>query len=139
SPTVEKLPAFLHAHLKRFHGRLKLLAVGSRGVWTITKRREVKRALAGLATDVVVMSDVEAAFLSIFGRARPGLMVISGTGSIGYGRSKKISARAGGLGPLKGDEGSAFWIGRKWLKRHNAKEAGSVRRIALKTHLVIRK
>src|SRR5207245_2745840 len=25
-------------------------------------------------------------------------------------------ARAGGLGPLLGDEGSAFWIGREWLR-----------------------
>lgn len=25
-------------------------------------------------------------------------------------------ARAGGLGPLVGDEGSAFWLGREWLR-----------------------
>jgi len=42
----------------------------------------------------------------------PGIVVISGTGSICYGRnSKGQEARAGGWGPLFGDEGSAYAVG----------------------------
>jgi N-acetylglucosamine kinase-like BadF-type ATPase len=46
-----------------------------------------------------------------------GVLIISGTGSIAYARdSDGCARRAGGLGPLLGDEGSAFWIGRAWLR-----------------------
>ena len=49
---------------------------------------------------------------------RSGVVVIAGTGSIAYGqKSDGTSARAGGLGPDQGDEGSGYWIGREWLAR----------------------
>lgn len=42
----------------------------------------------------------------------PGVMVIAGSGSIAYGINKAgEEGRAGGLGYLMGDEGSAWWIG----------------------------
>ncbi|MGH7314247.1 MAG: BadF/BadG/BcrA/BcrD ATPase family protein, partial [Candidatus Rokuibacteriota bacterium] len=42
---------------------------------------------------------------------------LSGTGSIVIGRNTGGRwARAGGLGPLLGDEGSAFWLGQQWLR-----------------------
>ena len=47
-------------------------------------------------------------------RARPGVVVLAGTGSIAYGRTGDgRSARAGGWGPLFGDEGSGFTLGRR--------------------------
>ena len=46
-----------------------------------------------------------------------GVILNAGTGSIAYGRNADGEwARAGGLGPLLGDEGSAFWIGKEALK-----------------------
>lgn len=40
-----------------------------------------------------------------------GVALIAGTGSIAVGRARDgISARAGGWGPLIGDEGSAYWV-----------------------------
>lgn len=46
----------------------------------------------------------------------PGVVIISGTGSIAYGRNPAgRAARAGGWGYLLGDEGSGFWIGRRAL------------------------
>jgi len=179
SPTVDHLAAFLKKHLARFHGELSCLGVGSRGVWKIRKRREVARALKGLAKKIVVMSDVEAAWLAAFGDARaeargpraetritagklgarrsalgPGIVVVAGTGSIAYGRrSDGTFARAGGLGPEKGDEGSGYWIGKEWLRKnrllrfpsspHGGRgfegEGGAVRKTASKALLVIRK
>src|SRR5262245_17313898 len=47
---------------------------------------------------------------------QPGVVVISGTGSIAYGRDGAGHAsRAGGWGYLLGDEGGGFWIGRAAL------------------------
>jgi N-acetylglucosamine kinase-like BadF-type ATPase len=46
-----------------------------------------------------------------------GVVVIAGTGSIAYGERGARTARRGGLGPLLGDEGSAYWIGRAAVRR----------------------
>ena len=49
--------------------------------------------------------------------ARPGVVVIAGTGSIAYGRlDDGREARAGGWGYLMGDEGSGYDIGRHALR-----------------------
>ena len=145
SPTITDLPVFLRKHVKDFHGKLEGLAVGSRAVWAQAKRRSVNRAIHDLAKKTVVMSDVEAAWLASFTSC--GIIVISGTGSIAYGRySDGKSARAGGLGPQKGDEGSGYWIGKKWLLgSEGAREQGgkgarkTVRDIAKKAPFVIQK
>jgi N-acetylglucosamine kinase-like BadF-type ATPase len=45
-----------------------------------------------------------------------GVVVISGTGSVAFGRnSQGDEARAGGWGPTLGDEGSGYWIAREGL------------------------
>jgi N-acetylglucosamine kinase-like BadF-type ATPase len=142
SPTVPDLPAFLKKTLKRFHGDLSGLAVGSRGVWKQSKRRWLKNRLHGLAKEIIVMSDVEAAWLAAF--RSQGILIISGTGSIAYGRTASGKfARAGGLGPDKGDEGSGYWIGKEWLNRSGrARERGSessIRNIAALAPKVIQK
>jgi N-acetylmuramic acid 6-phosphate etherase len=47
---------------------------------------------------------------------RVGVVVIAGTGSIAYGVDRHgKTARAGGLGPMLADEGSAAWIGHRGL------------------------
>ncbi len=116
SPTVPDLPAFLRHHLKRFRGKLEGLAVGSRAIWKKAARSSLKRQLHGLAKHIIVMSDVEGAWISAF--SSHGIVVIAGTGSIAYGRtSTGRFARAGGLGPKIGDEGSGYWIGKEWLRK----------------------
>jgi N-acetylglucosamine kinase-like BadF-type ATPase len=104
----------------RRHGwsrrRVQVMVVASRGLWTARERRALAKSLRGLARRVAVISDAQAALLGALGN-RPGVLVLSGTGSIlvGYdGRGRW--ARAGGLGPLIGDEGSGFWLGREWLR-----------------------
>jgi len=93
-----------------------VLVVASRGVWTASERRRLAHRLGGLARRVVVLSDAQAAHLGALG-GRPGVLILSGTGSIVIGRNANGRwARAGGLGPLLGDEGSAFWLGRQWLR-----------------------
>lgn len=95
----------------------KVLCVGVAGVGRDVEREALWQALMSreVAEDVVVHPDAMIALDDAFGDG-PGLMVISGTGSVGYGRGPAGSfARCGGWGPMCGDEGSGAWIGRKAL------------------------
>jgi glucosamine kinase len=59
----------------------------------------------------IVVNDVVAAWAAATG-ARPGIGVISGTGSNVFGVGADGAAwRAGGWGQLLGDEGSGYWLG----------------------------
>jgi N-acetylglucosamine kinase-like BadF-type ATPase len=116
---VAALPGLLRRVWKRWGlgpARVGGLVVASRGIWTAAERRRLEAKLRGLARCVRATSDAQAAHLgALDGQA--GVLLLAGTGSIVIGRG--ISGpwrRAGGLGPLLGDEGSAFWIGREWLR-----------------------
>ncbi|TCL64082.1 BadF/BadG/BcrA/BcrD ATPase family protein [Rhizobium sp. BK251] len=63
----------------------------------------------------IVLNDVDAAHLGAFA-GRPGVLILSGTGSMSWARNGAgVSARAGGWGDVIGDEGSSYWIGRAAL------------------------
>jgi N-acetylglucosamine kinase-like BadF-type ATPase len=70
----------------------------------------ILRKASRLSCPLGVGNDAEPALAGAIGDIE-GLLLIAGTGSIAYGRSRSgESARAGGLGHLLGDEGSAFRI-----------------------------
>ena len=103
------------------------VVVAARGVWTAAERRAATRQLHGLGRRVSVLSDVEAAYRGAIGE-RSGLLVLAGTGSIVLARTARGRwIRAGGLGPLFGDGGSAFALGRDWLA---AADPSRARRLA---------
>ncbi len=118
APSLADLPGFLRRFWRQWRlsrGRVAALVVAAKGIWTPAERRLEERRLRGLARRVKVIPDVEAAFLGALGDC-PGVLILAGTGSIVLGQNQRGRwARAGGLGPLLGDEGSAFWIGRLWL------------------------
>ena len=63
----------------------------------------------------IIVGDHVTAYYTVTG-GRPGIVVIAGTGSIGYGRVKDgVEARAGGWEWLVSDEGSAYDIARRAL------------------------
>lgn len=69
----------------------------------------------GFRTGVVVVNDALVALVAGAGD-NPGIVIVSGTGSITYGVNQcRMAARAGGWGFLLGDEGSGYWIGRHAL------------------------
>ncbi len=117
-PASDDLPAALRAVWRRWHlgpAEVAHLVVATRGVWTASERRAAGGRLRSLARRVTVISDAEAAHLGALA-GRPGLLVLAGTGSIVLGRGAGGRwVRAGGLGPLFGDGGSAFALGRDWL------------------------
>lgn len=76
--------------------------------------RDVMRRL-GFRSNALIVNDALIALVAGAG-ASPGVVVISGTGSIAYGVSHHgVAARSGGWGPTLGDEGSGYWIGRRAL------------------------
>ncbi len=65
--------------------------------------------------DIEIVGDMIIALHAAFG-AKPGIVVIAGTGSVAYGRNAKgQTARVGGWGAPVSDEGSGNWIGRRAL------------------------
>ncbi len=90
------------------------LCFGTAGVDTESTRRMIENMLDGLkfSCPVKVVND---AVIALYANTRgnPGIMLISGTGSIGYGiNAQKRTWRVGGFGYLVGDEASAYWVAR---------------------------
>ena len=70
----------------------------------------------GLNSRIVIVNDALIA-LETGAPGQPGVVIISGTGSIAYGRNAAgEAARSGGWGYVLGDEGSGYWIGRAALR-----------------------
>jgi glucosamine kinase len=68
-------------------------------------------AEAGVGGELAICGDEEIALDGAF-HGGPGILVIAGTGSNAIGRSSDGQLfRAGGWGPVLGDEGSGYWIG----------------------------
>lgn len=96
--------------------RVDLITVGGTRLGATADRAALRRALKPLAGRVRVMTDFELAHLAAFGGG-PGVLLVASTGSVAYARGARgRSRRAGGLGPLLGDEGSGFWLGREALR-----------------------
>lgn len=69
----------------------------------------------GYKMATLVVNDALIALVAGVGDA-PGIVIVSGTGSICYGRDGADgAARSGGWGYIIGDEGSGYWIGRRAL------------------------
>jgi N-acetylglucosamine kinase-like BadF-type ATPase len=70
----------------------------------------------GYKARVLVVNDALVA-LEAGAPGQAGVVIISGTGSISYGRNDEgLAARSGGWGYVLGDEGSGYWIGRAALR-----------------------
>jgi glucosamine kinase len=99
------------------HVTPRVLAIGVAGAGREAERQELWQALVSrdLASELVIHSDFSIALDDAFGDG-PGVLLISGTGSVAFGRSPTgATARCGGWGPVCGDEGSGAWIGRRAL------------------------
>jgi N-acetylglucosamine kinase-like BadF-type ATPase len=78
---------------------------------------EAQRFLKSLGfANSIINADIVTAHAGAFG-GEPGVLALAGTGAafIGVTRDGR-RIHAGGWGPLCGDEGSAYWIGRKSLQ-----------------------
>jgi glucosamine kinase len=103
--------ACTNAHVH--HDQIRYAVVGLAGAARPEISAEVRNDLSRiLKCPVEVLGDMTIALEAAFAGG-PGVIVISGTGSIAYGRNQHgQTARAGGMGPATSDEGSGHWIGR---------------------------
>jgi N-acetylglucosamine kinase-like BadF-type ATPase len=139
APRPRDIRRFLHRLWRQrgWQGRVASLVVAARGVWTTPERTAVRALLRGLGQRVHVISDAEAAWMAALGDGA-GVLILAGTGSIALARTARGRwARAGGLGPLLGDEGSAFWLGREWL-RASGRHVRTLRAVATSADPVLR-
>jgi N-acetylglucosamine kinase-like BadF-type ATPase len=91
------------------------LCMGAAGVDRENEKMLLERLFQsyGLSCPLYIANDAEAMLASGVGKPE-GVVVISGTGSIAYGRDKRgNTTRSGGWGHLIGDEGSGYWIARE--------------------------
>jgi len=94
-----------------------VLVVGAAGAGRDPERSELREALRSerLAVRTVVVGDLDIALEAAFG-AGPGIVLISGTGSVAVARGPHgATHRRGGYGWQMGDEGSGYAIGREAL------------------------
>jgi N-acetylglucosamine kinase-like BadF-type ATPase len=94
------------------------ICLGIAGVDRATDEAVVRAILKriGYKARILVVNDALIALQAGVGDA-PGIVIVSGTGSIAYGRNRQGEAsRAGGWGYVLGDEGSGYWIGRLALR-----------------------
>ena len=112
---VEKvLHQVMEAALDGFAPRPSAICLGIAGVDREDDAQIVRAIMRRISpgSRVLVVNDALVALVAGVGRA-PGIVVLSGTGSIAYGRNAQgEAARAGGWGHVIGDEGSGYWIGR---------------------------
>lgn len=86
------------------------IAGASRPEVVQTVRESVSRLVS---CEINIVGDMKIAMEAAFS-GTPGVIVMSGTGSIAYGVNERGEvARAGGWGPVVSDEGSGDWIGRR--------------------------
>ena len=93
------------------------ICIGIAGVDRAEDARTVRAIMRriGYKSRVQVVNDALIALVAGAGDS-PGIVIVAGTGSIVYGRNADFeAARAGGWGPILGDEGSGYWIGREAL------------------------
>ena len=99
------------------HARPRALYAGIAGTGRDPERDALTRELIerDVADETVVSTDAAIALEDAFGESA-GVVLIAGTGSMALGRGPTgRMVRAGGWGPVVGDEGSGAWIGRRAL------------------------
>jgi N-acetylglucosamine kinase-like BadF-type ATPase len=86
---------------------------GAASPQTAEKIQEILAAILPQAAQVQVVGDTTIALEAEFGGGA-GVVCISGTGSVAFGRNERGDfARAGGWGRTVSDEGSGHWIGQR--------------------------
>lgn len=123
APSVVKtnLVQLLHRFEKSFDIPLRNcigLCLGTSGVDTEFTRLAMENMLEDIVKDfpIYVVNDSEIALYANT-QGHPGLMIISGTGSIGYGINHEGKVwRVDGYGYLVGDRGSAHWVGKEGVE-----------------------
>jgi N-acetylglucosamine kinase-like BadF-type ATPase len=119
--------------------QVKAVCIGTAGVDRPEDKKIIEDIIrsTGFREKLIVTNDAETALYGGVGSGE-GIMLISGTGSICFGRNESgESKRAGGWGHLIGDEGSGYYIGINAINRI-AKAYDGIEDDTLITELILR-
>ncbi len=99
-------------------GSLSGICIGAAGARHASDKERLKSALSEKTGygNIIVESDTAVAHYAAF-RDDEGLLLISGTGSVLFGKYRGCSVRIGGWGKLLGDGGSSYSIALNFLRR----------------------
>lgn len=107
--------------------------IGSAGIDLPQNVQDYEKMLraSGIRCPLKAVNDVEIVFESE-AKGQSGIVVVSGTGSIVFGKDeKKCTVRIGGWGHIVGDEGSGYWIGKEAVRRSLCSYDGREEKTAL--------
>lgn len=94
------------------------VCLGTAGLIAVGAKEQLTEILTSLtkAPFIEVVGDMETALVANI-EDEAGVLIISGTGAIGYGMDlNHHTYRSGGWGHIVGDEGSAYWIAMQGLR-----------------------
>ena len=111
-------PRVVHSRLGALLADLSVTPIaccaGSAGAEVPAGRERLERILSALLPDCRITVVHDARLVLAAAGVESGIALISGTGSVAYGRDGAgREARAGGWGWLVGDDGSAAWLARE--------------------------
>lgn len=93
------------------------ICLGLAGVESGNNKETIEREITKrFNTNVLALNDADIALAALL-KGQDGVLTISGTGSICYGKHKDRSERSGGWGHLIGDEGSGYYISIEAIKK----------------------
>lgn len=123
--TLTVIEKVLHKIQLNINGHCIFMMVGISGLDTSGKQSEVKQRLVRYAEKIEVINDAKLGLIAKL-RGNDGMLVIAGTGSVGYIKKDSQEIRQGGWGHLLGDEGSGYWIGLQCYRKLIEDYDGSV-------------
>lgn len=97
--------------------RITTVVAGAAGVDTPAGEARLQELLASRLPDARIRVVHDSQIILAAAGVLDGIALISGTGSVAWGRRDGVSARAGGLGYLLGDEGSGYWVAKEAVRR----------------------
>src|SRR6185503_16044016 len=96
---------------------ISAVCAGAAGVDTPASEARLRHLLAERLPDARIRVVHDSQLILAAAGVLDGIAVISGTGSVAWGRHDGQHARAGGWGYLLGDEGSGYWVAREAVRR----------------------
>jgi N-acetylglucosamine kinase-like BadF-type ATPase len=106
-----------HLTMDQASSSIDSIIIGMAGAESGNLASEMKKELEKLTSlPIYIINDAALAYFSLIGNNN-GVLTISGTGSISYGRNGALEGMTGGWGHLLGDEGSAYHVAIQSIKR----------------------
>lgn len=91
------------------------VVIGIAGYESYPEKKHLYAQLSGICGHLILISDIELAYHHLI--SQKGILVLAGTGSVVLTKTSQGFLKAGGWGHLLGDQGSAYSIGLRGIKK----------------------